>query len=324
MEDQLAYQDTEEEIAEEENTEDLEAYLAEADSDIVEEIENENFMDSSEYVEDSIKMYLHEIGKIPLLTAEQEIALAKRIEHGDDTARQEMANANLRLVVSVAKRYVGGSNMTLLDLIQEGNIGLLRAIDGYDYHRGYKFSTYAMWWIRQAITRAIADQSRTIRIPVHMKEQMNKVRKVSRQFLLDNGREARAEEIAELMDMPQKHIEEIIKLFGDTVSLETPIGEEENSSLIDFVEDTVTPEQFHSVEQVMISEQIDEILGELSDREQRILRLRFGFVDERIWTLEEIGKEFHVTRERIRQIEVKALRKLRAKKKTKQLREYIE
>lgn len=324
MEDTLMDKDLSYEDTEEENTEDLEAYLAEADDDIIEEISDENFLDSSAYVEDSIKMYLHEIGRIPLLTAEQEIGLAKRIEKGDETARKDMANANLRLVVSVAKRYVGGSNMTLLDLIQEGNIGLLRAIDGYDYHRGYKFSTYAMWWIRQAITRAIADQSRTIRIPVHMKEQMNRVRKISRQFLLDHGREANSEELADMMDISQEHIEEILKLFGDTISLETPIGEEEDSSLIDFVEDTDTPEQFHSVEQVMISEQIDEILAELSEREQRILRLRFGFVDEKIWTLEEIGREFHVTRERIRQIEVKALRKLRAKKKAKQLKEYIE
>lgn len=310
---------------EEEHTEDLETYLAGAEFEEAEEITDENFMeDDSERIEDSVKLYLREIGKIPLLTREQEVAIAERIEKGEEAARQEMANANLRLVVSVAKRYVGGSNMTLLDLIQEGNIGLLRAIDGYDYRKGYKFSTYAVWWIRQAVTRAIADQSRTIRIPVHMKEQMSRVRKVSRQFLLDHGREAKAEEIAELMKVPKEHIEEILKLFGDIISLETPIGEEEDSALIDFVADVGTPEQFQTVEKIMMRQQIDEIMEELSEREQRILRLRFGFVDEKVWTLEEIGQEFHVTRERIRQIEVKALRKLRTKKKIRQLKEYID
>lgn len=304
--------------ADEEDIKELELYLSE-DAD-----EEEIIGDNSEYIEDSVKLYLREIGKIPLLTAQQEIALAKRIENGENAAKQEMANANLRLVVSVAKRYVRGSNMTLLDLIQEGNIGLLRAIDGYDYHRGYKFSTYAMWWIRQAITRAIADQSGTIRIPVHMKEQMGKVRKVSRQFLLDNGREAKAEEIAQLMDMPVEHIEEIFKLFQETISLETPIGEEEDAVLIDFVSDSKVQEQFYTVEQLMIREQIDEILSELSEREQRILRLRFGLEDGEIRTLEEIGKEYHVTRERIRQIEVKALRKLRSKTKIRQLKDYIQ
>lgn len=303
---------------------DLEVYLAETGDADVEEAPKDNLGEHLENLEDSVKLYLHEIGKIPLLTAEQEIALAKRIENGENSAKQEMANANLRLVVSVARRYLGGSNMALLDLIQEGNIGLLRAIDGYDYHKGYKFSTYAMWWIRQAITRAIADQSRTIRIPVHMKEQMNRIKKVSRQFLLENGREASTEELAMQMNLSPEYMKEILKLFADPVSLETPIGEEENTALIDFVFDRETPEQFDNVEQVMVRERLDEILKELSEREQGILRLRFGFIDGRVWTLEEVGKEYRVTRERIRQIEGKALRKLRAKKDVKYLKDYID
>lgn len=284
----------------------------------------ENPQDGLEYVEDSVKMYLREIGKIPLLTAEQEIELSKRVENGEEAARREMAEANLRLVVSVAKRYAVGSGMTLLDLIQEGNIGLLRAIDGYDYCKGYRFSTYAMWWIRQAVTRAIADQGDTIRIPVHMKEKMAKIRKISRQFLLKNGREANADELACFMDIPKEQVEDILKLFGDTISLETPVGEEEDTTLLNFVADTDTPEQFHHVEQIMLREEVEKVLEELSERERRILLLRFGFVEGRIWTLEEIGKEYHVTRERIRQIEIKALRKLRVKKRMGRLKEYIE
>lgn len=285
---------------------------------------DDNVDSSSEYIDDSVKIYLRQIGKIPLLTGLQEIEIAKRIEKGDENAKQEMANANLRLVVSVAKRFVRGSNMSLLDLIQEGNIGLLKAVDKFDYHKGYKFSTYAMWWIRQAITRAIADQSRMIRIPVHMKEQMHRVNKVSRKFLLENGREATVDELSENMQIPKEHMDEIMKLFRDTISLDTPVGEEEDSMLMNFVADESMPEQFLSAEHVMMREQIDEILAELSEREQRVLRLRFGFLDGRIWTLEEVGNEFHVTRERIRQIEVRAIQRLRVKQKTKNLKSYIE
>lgn len=277
-----------------------------------------------DYVEDSVKIYLKEIGRIPLLTYEQEQNLAERIEQGEEKAKIEMVNSNLRLVVSVAKRYVNGSNMTLLDLIQEGNLGLMKAIDKFDYHKGYKFSTYAMWWIRQSITRAIADQSRTIRIPVHMKEQMDKITSASRRYLAEHGREPTVGELAELMRMERDDMQEIVKLYGDTISLNTPIGEEEDSMLIDFVEDDSMPEQFLSIEQVMMREQVHEILKELTEREQRVLKLRFGFVDGRTWTLEEVGKEFHVTRERIRQIEARALRNLRMKRETKKLKTFIE
>lgn len=297
----------------------------------VEKIEQENEKISegysfhvSEYLDDSVKIYLREIGQIPLLTCEEELALAKRIEEGDCLAKQEMVNANLRLVVSVAKRYVRGSNMTLLDLIQEGNLGLMRAVERFDYHKGYKFSTYAMWWIRQAITRAIADQARTIRIPVHMKEKMTKVRKTCHQFMVDEGREATIEEIVQLVDMPMEHVKEVLELNRDTISLETTFGEEESTELLDFVSDESAPEQYHEVEQSVMREEIREALGELSEREQRVLVLRFGFQDGKIRTLEEVGKEFHVTRERIRQIEARALRNLRTKKKTKLLKEYLE
>lgn len=253
-------------------------------------------------MEDSVRTYLKEIGIFPLLKAEEEMELAKRIENGDQIAKEIMTNGNLRLVVSVAKRYVNGSNMSLLDLIQEGNIGLMKAVEKFDYRKGYKFSTYAMWWIRQAITRAIADQSRTIRIPVHMKEQMNKITRASRKFLVDNGREPSISELSELMNIPKAKMEEIMKLYGDTISLETPIGTEEESVLIDFLQDENMPEQFSSVEQVILGEQLNEILSGLSEREQRIIRLRFGFIDGRIWTLEEVGREYKLTRERIRQI----------------------
>lgn len=275
-------------------------------------------------LEDSVKVYLKQIGKIPLLTFEQEQEIAKRIENGDMSAKEEMANANLRLVVSVAKRFVGGSNMSLLDLIQEGNMGLLKAIDKFDYHKGYKFSTYAMWWIKQAITRAIADQSRTIRIPVHMKEQMNKVTRVSRKFHAEHGREATVEELSKIMNMPKDQLEDILKLYEDTVSLETPVGDEEDTMLMNFVADSKVQEQFISAENVMMREQIEEALSILTDREQMVLKLRFGFVDGRIWTLEEVGKDFNVTRERIRQIEARALRRLRMRKETNKLKSYIE
>jgi RNA polymerase primary sigma factor len=273
--------------------------------------------------EDSVRAYLKEIGSIPLLSQEQEVEMAKKIERGDELAKKMMANANLRLVVSVAKRYVRGSNMTLLDLIQEGNIGLLRAIDKYDYHKGYKFSTYAMWWIRQAMTRAIADQSRTIRIPVHMKEQMSKITRTSRQFLADTGRDPSLNELAGLMNIPKERMVDISKWYGDTISLDAPVGEED-SMIRDFVADDSMPEQFASVEHVMLGEEINSILSELTEREQRVIRLRFGLVDGKVWTLEEVGREYHVTRERIRQIEARALRRLRMKRETKKLRAYLD
>ncbi len=313
--------DTEEDIIEE--VEDIpEGDIAEED--VAEEEIKEEEIDTSAFIEDSVKVYLKEIGKIPLLTYEEELDLAKRIEAGDTLAREDMANANLRLVVSVAKKYVGGSNMTFLDLIQEGNLGLLKAIDKFDYHKGYKFSTYATWWIRQAVTRAIADQSRTIRIPVHMKEQMNKISRASRTFISAHGRDPSIKEISEIMNITEQRMEEIMQLYGNTISLDTPIGEEDDSMLMDFVADDRMPEQFATVEQNMLGNQIDDMLAQLSDREQRILRLRFGFIDGRIWTLEEVGKEFHVTRERIRQIEARALRCLRMKRDTKNLKSFLE
>lgn len=274
--------------------------------------------------DDSVRLYLREIGQFPLLNAEREQQVAARIEQGDQLAKQELINSNLRLVVSVAKRYVGGSKMTLLDLIQEGNIGLIKAVEKFDYHKGYKFSTYAMWWIRQTITRSIADQSKLIRIPVHMREHMNRIRKASRELLAETGREPTTEELAARLGIEQEKAEEIIKLFGDTISLETPIGDEADSSLGEFISDESMPEQFHNAEQNMMREEVNEILSGLTDREQHILRLRFGFVDGRIWTLEEVGKEYHVTRERIRQIEARALRHLRNNRGAKRLKVYIE
>ena len=276
------------------------------------------------YVVDSIRSYLREIGKYPLLTAEEEVEVAKGVESGDELAKEKMINSNLRLVVSVAKRYVNGSKMTLLDLIQEGNLGLIKAVDKFDYHKGYKFSTYAMWWIRQAITRAIADQARTIRIPVHMKERMNKLTKASRKFLADNGRDPTTEELAEILDIEEDRVESIVQLYGDTISLDTPIGDEEDAVLMNFVADDEMPEILSSVEQVMLGQELNEVLSILTDREQRILRLRFGFEDGRIYTLEEVGREFDVTRERIRQIEAKALRRLRMSRDTKKLKAYLE
>lgn len=276
------------------------------------------------YVVDSIRSYLREIGKYPLLSAEEEVEVAKRIESGDELAKEKMINSNLRLVVSVAKRYVNGSKMTLLDLIQEGNLGLIKAVDKFDYHKGYKFSTYAMWWIRQAITRAIADQARTIRIPVHMKERMNKLTKASRKFLADNGRDPTTEELAEILDIEEDRVESIVQLYGDTISLDTPIGDEEDAVLMNFVADEEMPGILSSVEQVMLGQELNEVLSILTDREQRILRLRFGFEDGKIYTLEEVGREFDVTRERIRQIEAKALRRLRMSRDTKKLKAYLE
>ncbi len=274
-------------------------------------------------VDDPVRMYLKEIGKVPLLSADEEIELAKRMEQGDEEAKQRLAEANLRLVVSIAKRYVG-RGMLFLDLIQEGNMGLIKAVEKFDYRKGYKFSTYATWWIRQAITRAIADQARTIRIPVHMVETINKLIRVSRQLLQDLGRDPTPEEIAEEMDMPVGKVREILKVAQEPVSLETPIGEEEDSHLGDFIPDTEMMIPADAAAFTLLKEQLLEVLKTLTDREQKVLRLRFGLDDGRARTLEEVGKEFQVTRERIRQIEAKALRKLRHPSRSKKLRDYLE
>ena len=274
-------------------------------------------------IEDPVRMYLKEIGKVPLLSAEREIELAKRMEEGDEDAKKELAEANLRLVVSIAKRYVG-RGMLFLDLIQEGNLGLIKAVEKFDYHKGYKFSTYATWWIRQAITRAIADQARTIRIPVHMVETINKLIRVSRQLLQELGREPLPEEIAKELDMPVERVREILKISQEPVSLETPIGEEEDSHLGDFIQDDNVPVPAEAAAQTLLKEQLDEVLDTLTEREQKVLRLRFGMNDGRARTLEEVGKEFDVTRERIRQIEAKALRKLRHPSRRRKLRDYLD
>lgn len=274
-------------------------------------------------IEDPVRMYLKEIGKVPLLSAEREIELAKRMEEGDEDAKKELAEANLRLVVSIAKRYVG-RGMLFLDLIQEGNLGLIKAVEKFDYHKGYKFSTYATWWIRQAITRAIADQARTIRIPVHMVETINKLIRVSRQLLQELGREPTPEEIAAELDMPVERVREILKISQEPVSLETPIGEEEDSHLGDFIQDDNVPVPAEAAAQTLLKEQLDEVLDTLTEREQKVLRLRFGMDDGRARTLEEVGKEFDVTRERIRQIEAKALRKLRHPSRSRKLRDYLD
>ena len=274
-------------------------------------------------LDDPVRMYLKEIGKVPLLTAEEEIELAKRMELGDEDAKKRLAEANLRLVVSIAKRYVG-RGMLFLDLIQEGNLGLIKAVDKFDYKMGYKFSTYATWWIRQAITRAIADQARTIRIPVHMVETINKLMRVSRQLVQELGREPTPEEIAEKMELPIERVREIIKISQEPVSLETPIGEEEDSHLGDFIQDDNIPVPAEAATYTMLKEQIVDVLTTLTEREQRVLRLRFGLDDGRSRTLEEVGKEFNVTRERIRQIEAKALRKLRHPSRSRKLRDYVE
>ena len=274
-------------------------------------------------IEDPVRMYLKEIGKVPLLTAEEEIELAKKMEQGDEDAKKRLAEANLRLVVSIAKRYVG-RGMLFLDLIQEGNLGLIKAVEKFDYRKGYKFSTYATWWIRQAITRAIADQARTIRIPVHMVETINKLIRVSRQLLQELGREPTPEEIAEEMDMSVERVREILKISQEPVSLETPIGEEEDSHLGDFIQDDNVPVPADAAAFTLLKEQLVEVLGTLTEREQKVLRLRFGLDDGRATTLEEVGKEFNVTRERIRQIEAKALRKLRHPSRSRKLKDYLD
>ena len=274
-------------------------------------------------IEDPVRMYLKEIGKVPLLSADEEVELAKRMAEGDEDAKKRLAEANLRLVVSIAKRYVG-RGMLFLDLIQEGNLGLIKAVEKFDYHKGFKFSTYATWWIRQAITRAIADQARTIRIPVHMVETINKLIRVSRQLLQELGREPTPEEIAAELDMPVERVREIMKISQDPVSLETPIGEEEDSHLGDFIQDDNVPVPAEAAAQTLLKEQLDEVLDTLTEREQKVLRLRFGMDDGRARTLEEVGKEFDVTRERIRQIEAKALRKLRHPSRSRKLRDYLD
>ena len=274
-------------------------------------------------IEDPVRMYLKEIGKVPLLSAEEEIDLARRMSEGDESAKKRLAEANLRLVVSIAKRYVG-RGMLFLDLIQEGNLGLIKAVEKFDYQKGFKFSTYATWWIRQAITRAIADQARTIRIPVHMVETINKLIRVSRQLLQELGREPLPEEIAKELDMPVDRVREILKISQEPVSLETPIGEEEDSHLGDFIQDDNVPVPAEAAAATLLKEQLNEVLDTLTDREQKVLRLRFGMNDGRARTLEEVGKEFDVTRERIRQIEAKALRKLQHPSRSRKLRDYLD
>ncbi|NEZ45723.1 RNA polymerase sigma factor RpoD [Clostridium niameyense] len=274
-------------------------------------------------IDDPVRMYLKEIGKVSLLTPEEEIELAKRINEGDMAAKKKLAEANLRLVVSIAKRYVG-RGMLFLDLIQEGNLGLIKAVEKFDYTKGYKFSTYATWWIRQAITRAIADQARTIRIPVHMVETINKLIRVSRQLLQELGREPQPEEVAKVMEMPVDKVREITKIAQEPVSLETPIGEEEDSHLGDFIPDDEAPAPAEAAAFTMLKEQLINVLDTLTPREEKVLRLRFGLDDGRARTLEEVGKEFNVTRERIRQIEAKALRKLRHPSRSKKLKDYLD
>ena len=274
-------------------------------------------------IDDPVRMYLKEIGKVPLLTAEQETELAMRMEQGDEEAKRQLAEANLRLVVSIAKRYVG-RGMLFLDLIQEGNLGLIKAVEKFDYRKGYKFSTYATWWIRQAITRAIADQARTIRIPVHMVETINKLIRVSRQLLQELGREPVPEEIAKAMGISENKVREIIKIAQEPVSLETPIGEEEDSHLGDFIPDDDAPAPAEAASHALMKEQLEEVLDTLTPREEKVLRLRFGLDDGHQRTLEEVGKEFNVTRERIRQIEAKALRKLRHPSRSKKLKDYLD
>ena len=293
----------------------------------VEEVPEEEITDTDALMDsfatdDPVRMYLKEIGKVPLLTPEEEIALAVRMSEGDEDAKHRMTEANLRLVVSIAKRYVG-RGMLFLDLIQEGNLGLIKAVEKFDYTKGYKFSTYATWWIRQAITRAIADQARTIRIPVHMVETINKTIRVSRQLLQELGHDPSAEEIAAEMDMPVDKVRDILKIAQEPVSLETPIGEEEDSHLGDFIPDEDASEPSEAASFSLLREQLEEVLDTLAPREKKVLELRFGIVDGRTRTLEEVGKEFNVTRERIRQIEAKALRKLRHPSRSKKLRDFL-
>lgn len=296
--------------------------LAEIEEIVEEEIVDPDTLADSFNIDDPVRMYLKEIGKVNLLTSEEEIELAKRMAEGDESARQRMAEANLRLVVSIAKRYVG-RGMVFLDLIQEGNLGLLKAVEKFDHTKGYKFSTYATWWIRQAITRAIADQARTIRIPVHMVETINKVIRVSRQLLQEIGHDPTPEEIAEEMGIPVEKVRDILKIAQEPVSLETPIGEEEDSHLGDFIPDEDASEPAEAASYTLLKEQLVEVLGTLTPREEKVLRLRFGIEDGRTRTLEEVGKEFNVTRERIRQIEAKALRKLRHPSRSKKLKDFL-
>ena len=309
---------------------DEEDIITEAEEDIIlteeDEVDVENIdlsVPEGVSIEDPVRMYLKEIGKVPLLSAEEEIELAKRMEKGDEEAKKRLAEANLRLVVSIAKRYVG-RGMLFLDLIQEGNLGLIKAVEKFDYRKGFKFSTYATWWIRQAITRAIADQARTIRIPVHMVETINKLIRISRQLLQELGREPLPEEIAEQMNLPVERVREILKISQEPVSLETPIGEEEDSHLGDFIQDDNVPVPAEAAAFTLLKEQLTEVLGTLTEREQKVLRLRFGLDDGRARTLEEVGKEFNVTRERIRQIEAKALRKLRHPSRSRKLKDYLD
>ena len=305
-------------LDEEDLTENPDAIIEEAN-----EIDLEANMPKGVAVDDPVRMYLKEIGKVPLLTADEEIELAKRMEKGDEEAKKRLCEANLRLVVSIAKRYVG-RGMLFLDLIQEGNLGLIKAVDKFDYTKGYKFSTYATWWIRQAITRSIAYQARTIRIPVHMVETINKLIRVSRQLLQTYGREPTPEEIAQEMGLSVDKVREIQKIAQEPVSLETPIGEEEDSHLGDFIPDEDVPAPAEAAAFSMLKEQLVEVLDTLTEREQKVLKLRFGLEDGRARTLEEVGKEFEVTRERIRQIEAKALRKLRHPSRSKKLKDYLE
>ncbi|SDG01408.1 RNA polymerase primary sigma factor [Selenomonas sp. WCT3] len=288
-----------------------------------EEVEIDLSVPEGVSIDDPVRMYLKEIGRVPLLTAEEEVALAKRMQDGDEVAQKRLAEANLRLVVSIAKRYVG-RGMLFLDLIQEGNLGLIKAVEKFDYTKGYKFSTYATWWIRQAITRAIADQARTIRIPVHMVETINKLIRVSRQLLQQLGREPAPEEIAKEMEITVERVREIMKIAQEPVSLETPIGEEEDSHLGDFIEDQDAPAPADAASFMLLKEQLEEVLDTLTPREEKVLRLRFGLDDGRARTLEEVGQNFGVTRERIRQIEAKALRKLRHPSRSRKLKDFLD
>ncbi len=303
--------------------EDIEKELPKIDEDTNPQEDLDAILADTVSIDDPVRMYLKEIGKVPLLTAEQEKGLAIRMGQGDDGAKQMLAEANLRLVVSIAKRYVG-RGMLFLDLIQEGNLGLIKAVEKFDYTKGYKFSTYATWWIRQAITRAIADQARTIRIPVHMVETINKLIRVSRQLLQQYGRDPTPEELSREMEIPEEKVREILKIAQEPVSLETPIGEEEDSHLGDFIPDEDAPAPAEAAAFTLLKEQLMDVLDTLTPREMKVLKLRFGLDDGRARTLEEVGKEFQVTRERIRQIEAKALRKLRHPSRSKKLRDYLE
>lgn len=305
-------------LVEDEESDDIDISI-----DISEDNEEDIALRDGINIEDPVKVYLKEIGKVPLLTMEEEITLAQKMSDGDPYARKRLSEANLRLVVSIAKRYVG-RGMQFLDLIQEGNLGLIKAVEKFDYTKGFKFSTYATWWIRQAITRAIADQARTIRIPVHMVETINKVKKTSSQLLHENGRDATAEEIAQSLDMSVNKVQEILRISQEPVSLETPIGEEEDSHLSDFIPDEDAPAPAEVTSHTLLKEQLGEVLGTLTEREEKVLMLRFGLIDGRSRTLEEVGKEFNVTRERIRQIEAKALRKLRHPSRSKKLKDFLD